>query len=209
MQMIAALAESNKLANDRMEQQIHLITNLLQTVADLVIRVSDQDSDASTITSNEQCKRRITHQPSKSSMRRLHPSNAGSTGQMNIPPDPGEIHRYIEFPTLESQDEESPMHQEEVHDEVQSTAQRHPGHNTMSQDDQAHVDSECTEHTDADTAMPDNAKANNTHIALEVNGGINDDDLLDMMASDAEAMHTTTTTDASPEGPVGDREEQC
>ena len=66
MQMIAALAESNKLANERMEQQMGLITNLQQTVAELVIRASDRDSDASTITSNEQRKRRIPHHASKS-----------------------------------------------------------------------------------------------------------------------------------------------
>ena len=37
MQMIAALAESNKKANKQMEQQMGLITNLQQTVADLVL----------------------------------------------------------------------------------------------------------------------------------------------------------------------------
>ena len=41
MQMISALAESNKTANDRMAQQMNLITNLQQTVAELVIRVID------------------------------------------------------------------------------------------------------------------------------------------------------------------------
>ena len=69
MQMIASLAASNKLANERMEKQMELITNLKHTVADLVIRVNDQDSDASTITSHEQRKQRIPRQPSKSSMR--------------------------------------------------------------------------------------------------------------------------------------------
>ena len=57
MQMIAALVESNKAANQQMEQQMELITNLQQTVAYLVIGVSDWDSDASTITSNKQQKR--------------------------------------------------------------------------------------------------------------------------------------------------------
>ena len=41
MQMIAELAASNKTNTTRMEQQMTIITNLQQTVADLVIRVSD------------------------------------------------------------------------------------------------------------------------------------------------------------------------
>ena len=89
LQMITSLAVSNQAANERMEKQMTLITNLQQTVADLVIRVNDRDSDASTITSNEQRKRRIPHHTSKSAMRRLHPSDAGTVGPTNAPPDPG------------------------------------------------------------------------------------------------------------------------
>ena len=48
MQMIALLAASSQSANERMEKQMNLITILQQTVADLVIRVSDCNSDAST-----------------------------------------------------------------------------------------------------------------------------------------------------------------
>ena len=114
MQMITALVQSIKEANARMEQQMGLITNLQQTVADLAIRVNDRDSDASTITSNDQRKRHIPHHASKSSMRRIHPNDAGTVGQVSIPPDPGDIHRYIEVPTLQRQEEAVIMQQNTV-----------------------------------------------------------------------------------------------
>ena len=90
MQLIAELAASNKTANDRMDKQMDLITNLQQTVADLIIQVNDHNSDASTITSNEQRKQRIPHHTSKCAIQRIHPSDAGTSRPINIPPDPGE-----------------------------------------------------------------------------------------------------------------------
>ena len=110
MQMIAELAASNKTNTTRMEQQMALITNLQQTVADLVIRVSDRNSNASTITSTDQRKRRIPQKLSKSSMRRIHPSDAGTTSPTNVPPDPGDTHRYRDSPTQEHQDDDTTMH---------------------------------------------------------------------------------------------------
>ena len=38
---------------------------------------------------------------------------------------------------------------------------------------------------------------------VDVNGGIDDDDLLEMMATDVKAMHTHTAPDQSPQGPYG------
>ena len=188
-----------------------LITNLQQTVADLIIRVSDHDSDASTITSNEQRKQRIPHLQSKSSMRRLHLSNAGTVGHINVPPDPGEIHRYIGFPLLENQNEATPMHQEEA----SSDAAQHPTQQSIEHqdemspsEDQVHDDSECIERYDDDTTMTGNAKATKTNT-FEVNGGIDDDNLLAMMASDAKAVYNTAVTDSSHDGPHRDTPEQC
>ena len=91
MKMIATLAESNQESNKRMEQQMALITSLQQTVADLVIGVSDSDSDASTITSNKQRKRRIHH----------HPFNSTQAMQVRYP---GDSHKYIKFSTLADQE---------------------------------------------------------------------------------------------------------
>ena len=170
MQMIAALTESNKTAHARMEQQMGLITNLQQTVANLIIQVSDRDSDASTITSNEQRKRRIPHHQSKSSMRRLHLSDAGTVGQINIPPDPGEIHWYIEFPTLESQDEDGNMQQEDTNTDTQQQ-------NTNNQDDTMSQGTEQGSQNSTNLAQP-KAETHNTTDAsmgtetIDVNGGI-------------------------------------
>ena len=63
-----------------------------------------------------------------------------------------------------------------------------------------------------------NTNQSNTHNVEEapsvsriadVNGGIEDDDLLEMMATDVKAMHTHTATDLSPPSPYGIREEKC
>ena len=183
-----------------------LITNLQQTVADHIIRVNDHDSDASTITSNEQRKRRIPHLQSKSSIRRLHSSDAGTTGQINVPPDPGEIHRYIEFLTLENQDEESQMQQDETNDVTHQDTQASQD-DTMSHDPDDTASKQSNQQDDNIT-MTDNAQSQETAL-LEVNGGINDDDLLAMMANDAEAMLPPNAPETSPLGPLGKGREQC
>ena len=205
MQMIAALTESNKTTNERMERQMEMITNLQQTVADMAIRASDRDSDASTITSNEQRKRRIPHHASKSSIRRLHLSNAGTAGPVNLPPDPGEHNRYIEFPTLECQDEETPMQQDETNDSKHS---RDDSSAAMTPTYQRTVET-----TENDTSQNDQAMQGNDHHTDEthlhdVNGGIDDDDLLALMGQEVHAMHTTPD-DSSPHGPYGSSDEQC
>ena len=206
--MIAALAESNTLANKRMEQQMALITNLQQTVAELVIRVNDCDSDASTITSSDQKKRRLPHQTSKASIQRLHSSDAGTAGQVNIPPDPGEFNCDLEIHKLQSPDDKAHMQQDEGHDNTPPALD-----DTQEADDM----SQGTENGDAPTKGPNRASAGVTwnveaptvNRVIDVNGGIDDDDMIDIMAKEAQAMHTHTTMDPSPTGPSGSRNEKC
>ena len=90
MQMIQSLADSNKTNNERMEQQMDIITDLHQTVAELVIKINDRDSDSSTITSSDQRKRsKISHNAYKHpTTRRNRPSNSGTDNTPRVPPDP-------------------------------------------------------------------------------------------------------------------------
>ena len=60
---------------------------------------------------------------------------------------------------------------------------------------------------DNDTAMPATAPVE-TLCCRDVNGGI-DDDILDMMAQDATAIHHPTATDLSDDGPFGHDETLC
>ena len=141
-------------------------------------------------------------------MRRLHPSDAGTVGQVNIPPDPGDIHRYVEFPTLESQDEEGHMQQDEANTDIPLNSTNTLAEDAMSQG--TDQDSGDTSTMSVHNAQSDNNNEDGTRSGLvDVNGGIDDDDLLDMMAKDATAIHTITATDTSPEGPYGSREEKC
>ena len=58
-------------------------------------------------------------------------------------------------------------------------------------------------------ALTSNVEYSQENGSVDVNGGIDDDDQLDMMARDAKAMNTTTPNDTSPQGPFGISEEQC
>ena len=90
MQMIQSLADSIKTNNERMEQQMDIITDLRQTVAELVIKINNRDADSSTITSSDQRKRsKISHNVYKHPLtRRHHPSNSGTNNTLRVPPDP-------------------------------------------------------------------------------------------------------------------------
>ena len=147
-------------------------------------------------------------------MRQLHPSNAGTAGPINLPPDPSELNRYIEFPTLESQDEEAHMQQEATQEEAQDTTSHTPQYgleeDNMSQGDtDAEVNANSTETTDDDTSMQNIVKVTDVNEPLDVNGGIDDDDLLEMIASTVETIHTNNTEDLSPPGLHRHQEEQC
>ena len=90
MQMIQSLADSNKKSNKQMEQQVDIITDLRQTVPELVIKINDCNSDTSTITSSDQRKQsKISHNKYKTPLnRRTHPSNSGTDTTTRVPPDP-------------------------------------------------------------------------------------------------------------------------
>ena len=206
MQMIASLAASSQSANERMEKQMDLITNLQHTVADLVIRVNDRDSDASTNTSNEQRKRRIPHPTAKTSMRRLHPNDAGTTGPNNAPPDPGALYRYVEFPALTSQVEDIAVQQAALHGIQDDTAVTQV-ENPTSED---HMDENSTDEApDENMAPPSNEIDNHASHLQDVNGGIDDNDLINMMAQDAQSLHTPILNDHEPSGPCGSNEKTC
>ena len=179
MQMIASLAASNQASNERMEKQMNLNTNLQQTVADLVIRVSDRESDASTITSNEQRKRRLPHHSSKSSMQKIHPNDAGNLGQSNAPPDPAPIH----------DGDNNALHQSMSHPED-------------------HMDTNSSDASDDENMSQQHSEPTNNDIQ-DVNGGINDDDLINMMARDATNIHMTHQEDHAPSGPYGTNDTIC
>ena len=181
MQMIASLAVSNQAANERMEKQMNLITNLQQTVANHVIRVSDRHSDASTITSNEQRKRRLPHHTSKSSIRRIHPNHTGNIGPSHAPPDPAP---------------DEPIHDEDANDQTQSN---HP---------KDHMDDNSTNASDNKNMSHSHSKPI-THDIQDVNGGIDDNDLINMMAKDAQSIHTTNQDNQAPSGPYGNNDKQC
>ena len=142
-------------------------------------------------------------------MRRIHPSGASTVGQVNTPLDPGDFHCYVEFPTLESQDEDGHMQQDEEHNNTPQSTNDNLEDDAMSQGTDQGIGN-------TSTMSVHNVKDNNTIEAttgkngtIDVNGGINDDNLLAMMAKDASAIHTTTATDSSPDGPYGSREEKC
>ena len=204
MQMITALVESNKAANDRMEQQMGLISNLQQTVADLTIRVNDRESDASTITSYEQRKRRIPHPTSKSSMRRIHPSDAGTVHKVNVPPDPGETNPYENSATT-YKEADTLMEQDDNKADSPQRNHPHPQEDEMSQSTEQSAETISSPHANPNRVVDPN-KANGT---MDVNGSIDDDDLLAMMASDATAMHNPTPQDISLDGPLGTSASQC
>ena len=98
------------------------------------------------------------------------------------------------------------MQQEET-DEAQLNSRDSVAHYATPQDaNQAHVNSECMDHIHEETDMIDNAKVTTNNEALEVNGGIDDNDLLAMMANDA--MPTYETTDTSQDAPLGEPQEK-
>ena len=143
-------------------------------------------------------------------MRRLHPSDAGTAGQLNIPPDPGETNRYIEFSTLESQHEEAHMHHEE--------ANYNSSPNKLIDNVEADAMSQGTDHGEIDTNPPtnhnDSATATDIVSTMEqgphdVSGRINDDNLIDMMAREAVSMQPLIATDISLDGHDGRNKEIC
>ena len=109
-------------------------------------------------TPNEQHKRRIPHHSSKSSIRQLHPSNAGTACHVNIPPDPGEIKCYIEFPALECQDEETNMQQEAANNHTPHACNNIQDNNAVSQG---------TDQGDPDTHKPNTNNAKDTMNSIK------------------------------------------
>ena len=89
MKMIESLSASNKSTNDQMEKQMDLITNLQQTVAELLIKIGDCNLDTSTNTSTEQRKwSKISHNLYMMPVQcQVHSSNAGTATATNSPPD--------------------------------------------------------------------------------------------------------------------------
>ena len=150
----------------------------------------------------------MPHQTSKASIRRHHSSDAGTAGLVNLPPDPGEFHCDLEINTLQSPNDEVHMQQDEGHDNTPQALD-----DTQETDDM----SQGTENGDATTKGPNSASAEVTwnveaptvNRVIDVNGGIDDDDLIDIMAKEAQAMHTHTPTDPSPSCPSGSRNEKC
>ena len=143
-------------------------------------------------------------------MRRLHPSDAGTAGPMDIPPDPGEVHRYVEFPTLENQDEDANKMQQDDVPDTRPTPQEHPveeynipwGHNKNTPaSPQVSIDTE--------NIMEDEEPTLPAKGTLDENGGIEDDDLLEVMANEVKAMHTTTPEASSPLGPTREPVPRC
>ena len=103
------------------------------------------------------------------------------------------------------------MQQDEDHNNT-------PHESTQNLEDDAM--SQGTDHGDTDTTQTNSQsneaasieiieEDNTANGQIDVNGGIDDDDLLDMMARDATAIHTNNTQDLSPEGPFGTSEEIC
>ena len=94
MQMIQSLADANKTSNIQMAQQMDIITDLRQTVAELVLKINDRDSDTSMITSSDQRKRsKISHNTYKTPLQRqVHTSNAGTATTTRVPQDPDPDH---------------------------------------------------------------------------------------------------------------------
>ena len=72
-----------------------------------------------------------------------------------------------------------------------------------------------TEHPNIDANDDDNQDmhreepATQDHQSIKVNGGIDDDDPLEMMSRDVNTMHAITAEDQSPNGPNGSSAEQC
>ena len=62
---------------------------------------------------------------------------------------------------------------------------------------------------DGDSNMIAGDRSNNPNCKPEVNGGINDDNLLEMMAREARTMNTPATKDQIPTGPFGSGETPC
>ena len=78
---------------------------------------------------------------------------------------------------------------------------------TMSHDSNDHA-SKQNNQQDNNIAMTDDVTFQET-ATPEVNGGIDDDDLLAMMANEAEAMLPPITPEISLLGPLGNGREQC
>ena len=91
-------------------------------------------------------------------------------------------------------------------DNIQDTTQ-HELNDTQEIDAMSHG----TETGDATTPKSNShsVEAPLVNRIVDVNGGIDDDNLLEMMVTDVQAMHTHTATDLSLPGSYGIREEKC
>ena len=135
-------------------------------------------------------------------MRRIHPSDAGTTGPINVPPDPGDTHCYTDSSTPERPEDETIMHQDDA------------SNHSHNQEDAQLVDEPMVQGTDPVTTVfdRDNKPVDNTvmhahHHNPDVNGGIEDDNLLDIMANEVQALHNPTPlVDTSLLGPFGEQQ---
>ena len=123
MKMIQSLADSNRTTNERMEQQNDLITDLRQTVAELILKIGDCESDSSTITSSDQRKRsKISHNTyNKNPLNHhTHPSNAGTAKTPRVPPDPDPEHTPVEQ-SHDTAAEDAGMEEETPQQDIEDT----------------------------------------------------------------------------------------
>ena len=146
-------------------------------------------------------------------MRCLHPSDAGTSGSINLPPDPGDTSRYIEFPALERQEEEATMHQDKTYQQEQGHDDSTSAADAMPQgDEQPPIDHQGTNYQNDD--MPHHQLTNTSQEPggsqpSDENGGIDDDDLLEMMSSKVKATHTIAPDHQLSQGPYGSPANQC
>ena len=66
-----------------------------------------------------------------------------------------------------------------------------------------------TQNVDTPTYTMTNNGATPETCQLDINGGIDDDDLLEMMSREVKDIHTTTMEVQSQVGPLGSNEELC
>ena len=124
-------------------------------------------------------------------------------GPINIPPDPGDSRRYRESSTLEGQAEEENSNPEALNKASQSSAEPIDDE-PMPQGSDPPAAALTQETPDEDTAM-----STATPHTSDVNGGIDDDDLLEIMATEVQAIHNTNSLDPSLLGPFGNHKPLC
>ena len=87
--------------------------------------------------------------------------------------------------------------------EEDTTAQHHQPQTTSEE-----MDANSTDDSVEDTDTTTNEPANPASFTNDVNGGIADDDLIHMMASEAQGIYSHITEDQAPSGPVGNNEQK-